>query len=172
MSVTTRPNTESPRNSRRSFVGSRPCSNAYERCVSAACRSNESTNATSIARSRASSGISEAAVLTPLLDLDRPSAGVVTAIAADDVRELGLMALRAIGVCRCLRLPVRGPFVAPGLALLLLGNGHGFLSFRSAPADGARRRAPTSADPPLDGRGGIRRGCGPPRTRDTGHGSP
>ncbi len=36
MSVTTSPSTESPRNSRRSFVISVPCSNAYERCVSAA----------------------------------------------------------------------------------------------------------------------------------------
>ena len=39
MSVTTSPSTESPRNSSRSFVTGSPCSNAKERCVSAARRS-------------------------------------------------------------------------------------------------------------------------------------
>src|SRR5712691_9150144 len=124
MSVTTRPSTESPRNSIRSFVTVVPCSNAYDRCVSAASRSAASRNDTSRARSSDSSGTSTAE-LTRLFDLDRLAAGVVTAVAAHAMRELGLVALGALGVGGRLAFPVRGPPVASRLALLLLGNGHG-----------------------------------------------
>src|SRR5437870_8863681 len=107
MSVTTRPSTESPRNSRRSFVCPRPRSNANERWVMAAWRSDGSVNETPRARSRDSSGVGGATALTPSLDFDRLTAGVVAAVAADDVGELGLMTLRALCVGGRLRLPVR-----------------------------------------------------------------
>ena len=98
MSVTMRPSTESPRNSSRSFVISVPCSNAYDRCVSAAWRMSGSVNGTPRARSKASSDASTGAELTKLLDLDGLPAGVVAAVAAHPVGELGLVTLRALRV--------------------------------------------------------------------------
>src|SRR5919108_1797159 len=126
MSVTTRPRTESPRNSSRSFVVSRPCSNANERCVNAVSRSSAFRKRIPSARSnaRGSERDDASAVLTPSLDLDDLPARVEAAVAADPVRELRLVALRALGVRGWLRLPVRRPLVTSRLALLLLGNRH------------------------------------------------
>ena len=87
MSVTTSPSTESPRNSRRSFVTSSPCSNANERCVSAASRSPASRNATPSARSSASIEAGSRSIRTRLLDLDGLTAGVVPAVPAHAVRH-------------------------------------------------------------------------------------
>src|SRR3954469_13609067 len=135
MSVTIRPSTESPRNSRRSFVTSSPCSNANDRWVRAASRRPGSRKATPRAPSRgpagtASGGPTGSAAGDPpwLLGLDRLAAGVVAAVRADAVRLLRLLALRAGAVCAGRRLPCRPPLGGAGLALLLLGDCHrGFL---------------------------------------------
>ena len=124
MSVTTRPSTESPRNSSRSFVTSVACSNAYERCVSAASRSAGVVERHAERPVQDSSDTSTGSELTPLLDLDGLPAGVVPAVAAHPVRKLGLMTLRALRVRRGLGLPVRCAFRTAGLALLLLRDGH------------------------------------------------
>src|SRR5436190_721915 len=123
-SVTTRPSTESPRNSSRSFVIVRSCSNANERWVTDASRSSGSRNETPSARSSASSRCSTGASLTRLLDLDRLTSCVVPAICADAVRELRLLALRACVVRRRFALPGCAALRGPRLALLLLGDGH------------------------------------------------
>ena len=82
-----------------------PARTRYERCVSAASRSAASWNVTPRARrgSPAASSPRPRSTRRParprgLLDLDRLPAGVVAAVAADAVRELGLLALRALGV--------------------------------------------------------------------------
>src|SRR3954449_11575242 len=121
MSVTIRPSTESPRNSRRSFVTSSPCSNANDRWVRAASRRPGSRKATPRAPSRAPTGTASGDP-TWLLDLDRLAAGVVAAVRADAVRLLRLLALRAGAVCAGRRLPCRPPLGGAGLALLLLGD--------------------------------------------------
>src|SRR5919201_3687813 len=123
-SVTTRPRTESPRNSRRSLVMPNPFSNAYDRWVSAASRSSASANSTPSARSRTPRDDGPRTSATRLLDLDSLTPRVVPAVPADPVRKLGLMAVRTLRVGRCLALPVRGSFCASRLALLLLGYGH------------------------------------------------
>src|SRR5262245_42542896 len=123
MSVTITPSTASPRNSSRSFVAVRPFSNANDRCVRASSRSDGSRNETPSARSSASPGLSTGVTTTPLLDVDRLPAGVVAAVRADPVRELGLPALRTGAVRGGRRLPVRRAFTGARLALLLLGDG-------------------------------------------------
>src|SRR4051794_30733774 len=123
MSVTIKPSTESPRNSKRSFVTSRPCSNANDRCVSAASRRRGSRKATPSAASSAPTGTASGDP-TWLVDLDRLAAGVVAAVAAHPVRLLRLLALRARAVGARRRLPRRATLGGTGLALLLLGNGH------------------------------------------------
>src|SRR4051795_7434816 len=148
MSVTIRPSTESPRNSRRSFVTSRACSNANDRWVSAASRRPRSQKATPSAPSSANARWVSAASRRPgsrkatpsaassappgtasgdptwLLDLDRLSAGVVAAVGADAVRPRGLLALRTGAVGARRRLPRRTALRGAGLALLLLGDSH------------------------------------------------
>src|SRR6478672_2451736 len=127
MSVTMSPSTESPRNSRRSFVTSRPCSNANERWVSAASRSAGVPKATPSAASSAPTGTASGDP-TWLLDLDGLAAGVVAAVPAHAVGLLRLLALRARAVRGRLGLPGRAALRGPGLALLLLGHCHrGFL---------------------------------------------
>src|SRR3954447_4855294 len=123
MSVTIRPSTESPRNSRRSFVTSRACSNANDRWVSAASRRPGSRKATPSAASSAPPGTASGDP-TWLLDLDRLAAGVVAAVGAHMVRLLGLLALRTRAVRARRRLPRRATLGGAGLALLLLGDGH------------------------------------------------
>src|SRR5262245_2600237 len=123
MSVTISPSTESPRNSRRSFVTSRPCSNANDRWVSAASRSSGVRKATPRAPSRAPTATASGDP-TWLLDLDRLAAGVVAAVGADAVRLLGLLALWARAVRAGRRLPRRATLGGAGLALLLLGDSH------------------------------------------------
>src|SRR6476646_6663389 len=131
MSVTISPSTESPRNSRRSFVTSRPCSNANERCVSAPSRSAGVPQATPSAASSAPTGTASGDP-TWLLDLDRLAAGVVAAVAAHAVRLLRLLALRAGAIRGRLGLPRRAALGGAGLALLLLGDCHrGFLLERA-----------------------------------------
>src|SRR5262249_11607458 len=121
MSVTIRPSTESPRNSSRSFVTSSPCSNANERCVSAASRSAGVPKATPSATSSAPTGTAWGDP-TWLLDLDRLAAGVVAAVAAHAVWLLRLLALRTRAVGGRLGLPRRAALGGAGLALLLLGD--------------------------------------------------
>src|SRR5688572_28376784 len=129
MSVTTRPRTESPRNSSRSLVVSRPCSNAYERCVSAVTLRPSSTKRMPKAASRASGpGCDDVSVwVTPSLDLDGLPARVVPAVRAHAVGKLRLMTLWALRVRGLFRFPVRGALVTPRLALLLLGDCHLFI---------------------------------------------
>src|SRR5262245_41731531 len=127
MSVTISPSTESPRNSKRSFVTSRPCSNANERWVSAASRSAGVPKATPSAASSAPTGTASGDP-TWLLDLDRLAAGVIPAVAAHAVGLLRLLALWARAVRGRLGLPRRATLGGAGLALLLLGDCHrGFL---------------------------------------------
>src|SRR5439155_20858729 len=128
-SVTTRPSTESPRNSSRSFVIVRSCSNANDRWVREASRSSGSWKEPPSARSSASSRWSTDASLTLLLDLDRLEAGVVPAVPADAVRKLRLFALRACAVRRRFAFPGRTTLRGPRLALLLLRDGHRVGSF-------------------------------------------
>src|SRR6188472_3406747 len=116
MSVTIRPSTESPRNSRRLFVTSRPCSNANERCVSAASRRRGSAKATPRAASSAPIGTASGDP-TWLLDLDRLAAGVVAAITAHAVGHLRLFALRTRAVRAPRGLPGRAALGGAGLAL-------------------------------------------------------
>src|SRR6185312_16106431 len=127
MSVTISPRTESPRNSRRSLVTSSACSNAKDRCVSAASRRPGSRKATPSAVSSAPTGTASGDP-TWLLDLDRLAAGVVAAVGAHAVGLLRLFALRARAVRGRLGLPCRTALRGAGLALLLLGDCHrGFL---------------------------------------------
>src|SRR5439155_12308227 len=128
-SVTTRPSTESPRNSSRSFVIVRSCSNANDRWVREASRNSGSRKETPSARSIASSRWSLDASLTRLLDLDRLAAGVVPAVPADAMRKLRLFALRACAVRRRFALPGRTTLRGSRLALLLLRDGHRAGSF-------------------------------------------
>src|SRR4051794_1233010 len=120
MSVTISPSTESPRNSRRSFVTSSACSNANERWVSAASRRPGSRKATPSAASSAPTGTASGDP-TWLLDLDRLAAGVIAAVRAHAVRLFRLLALRARTVCGRRGLPCRPALGGAGLALLLLG---------------------------------------------------
>src|SRR4029079_8706341 len=119
MSVTISPRTESLRNSRRSLVTSSACSNAKDRCVSAASRRPGSRKATPSAVSSAPTGTASGDP-TWLLDLDRLAAGVVAAVGAHAVGLLRLLALRARAVRGRLGLPCRTALRGAGLALLLL----------------------------------------------------
>src|SRR5690349_2228259 len=123
MSVTIRPSTESPRNSKRSFVTSSPCSNANDRCVSAASRRPGSRKATPSAASSAPTGTASGDP-TWLLDLDRLASGVVAAVPADAMRLLRLLALWTGAVRGRRGLPRRAALGGAGLALLLLGDCH------------------------------------------------
>src|SRR3954447_12663030 len=166
MSVTIRPSTESPRNSRRSFVTSRPCSNANDRCVNAASRSPGSRNTTPSATSSAPTWTASGD-RTWLLDLDRLAARVVTAVRTHAVRLVRLLALRAGAVRARRRLPRRAALGGASLALLLLRDSHrryllggGIRSGRrSWGARATGGRAPRSADRSPRGPG-ARRGCG------------
>src|ERR1041384_6947775 len=122
------PRTASPRNSRRSLVGSPPRSYAYERCVSASPSKSLFRNRTP---TRCSSGVARprrrpSTFLIPSLDGHRLTAGVRAAVWTGPVRQLGLLTLGALGVRRHstavspLRLaaPGRGPRLLP------LRNGH------------------------------------------------
>src|ERR671931_520640 len=118
MSVTTRPRTASPRNSSRSFVTSWSCSNAKERCVSAAVRIWGSWNVTPRASSSADRSEPPARRrLTSALDLHGSATRVVAAVRAHAVRDLRLMALRALRVRGGLGLPVR-PALGPAAVTL------------------------------------------------------
>src|SRR4051795_752959 len=123
MSVTISPSTESPRNSNRSLVTSRACSNANERWVTAASRRPGSRKATPSAASSAPTGTASGDP-TWLLDLDRLAARVVSAVGADAVRPRGLLTLRTGAVGARRRLPRRTALGGARLALLLLGDSH------------------------------------------------
>src|SRR5213592_544666 len=101
VSVTTRPSTESPRNSSRSLVGRPPFSYAYERWVSARTRRADS----SLYPSRPSRSVwdealsvlfdSDIAPLTSRSDLEDLALVVSAASRARDVLQLGLVAALA-----------------------------------------------------------------------------
>src|ERR671930_349205 len=125
MSVTTRPRTASPRNSSRSFVTSWSCSNAKERCVSAAVRIWGSWNVTPRASSSADGCEPPTRCgLTSALDLHGSATRVVAAVRAHAVRDLRLMALRALCVCGRLGLPVRPALGPAAVALSTLRYRH------------------------------------------------
>src|SRR5262245_53916269 len=127
MSVTTTPSTASPRNSSRSLLTGRSCSNACDRWVRASWRNEPSRNRTPRMRSSAFELSGVFASVTLLLDLDRLTAGVVAAVRAHPVRQLGLVALRALRVRRRLRLPVGLALGAAGVALASFRYRHRFL---------------------------------------------
>src|SRR5688572_21997010 len=99
--------------------------------MSAASRRFRSPNRRPSARSRVSAGAlalrplpSSRSALTRipglLFDLDRLPTRVVPAVRTHAMRELGLVALRALRVRGGLRLPIRRTLAAARLALLLL----------------------------------------------------
>src|ERR671919_370088 len=75
-----------------------------------------------------------------LLGLDGLATGVITAVGAYPVRELGLATLRARRIGRCLRSPVCSPHPHLAAALPPLGYCHRFLSFSSRRHRHHRRR--------------------------------
>src|SRR5947199_169162 len=98
MSVTIRPSTESPRNSRRSFVTSRACSNANDRWVSAASRRPGSRKATPSAASSAPPGTASGDP-TWLLDLGRVVARALAEVAVAAARRAQALAIGAAQRC-------------------------------------------------------------------------
>src|SRR3954469_15472698 len=152
VSVTTRPSTESPRNSSRSLVGRPPCSYAYERWVSARTRRADS----SLYPSRPSNSVWDEAVLSagafpltrdafflgvdtvPLTgrsDLEDLALVVGAASRARDVLQLGLVAALARNQGGDRSLPLRPAVARVAARHLPLRNSHGYFScFSSTPA--------------------------------------
>src|SRR5689334_21043019 len=155
VSVTTRPSTESPRNSRRSLVGRPPFSYAYERWVSARTRMADS----SLYPSRPSRSVWDEAVLSdfflavgsalassaflavdtvPLTsrsDLEDLALVVGAARRARDVLLLGLVAALARNQGGDRSLPLRPAVARVAARHLPLRNSHGYFScFSSTPA--------------------------------------
>src|SRR5690349_5129358 len=143
VSVTTRPSTESPRNSRRSFVGRPPFSYAYERWVSARTRRAGSSEYPSRpSRSVWDEALSAAACFGDLAsdmepvtcrsDLEDLAAVVGAAARARDVLQLRLVAALARHQGRNRGLPLRTAVARVAARHLPLRNSHGYFSWFSS----------------------------------------
>src|SRR4051812_48483692 len=141
-SVTTSPSTESPRNSRRSLVGSPPFSYANERWVSASPSSPSDSSMPRASRSQAAdrsacavppgaSGSTPSTVLSGVgSDREDLTAGVLAAVRARHVRglELAAGAVRARRQRRGRGLPHRAAHAGVGAGRLPLRDSHGQFS--------------------------------------------
>ncbi len=147
VSVTTRPSTESPRNSRRSLVGRPPFSYAYERWVSARTRRADSSRYPSrpsrsvwdeaaLLLSACFSALdsSDIAPLTSRSDLEDLALVVGAAARARNVLELRLLATLTRNQGGDRSLPLRPAVARVAARHLPLRNSHGYFScFSAAP---------------------------------------
>src|SRR3954454_15368392 len=159
VSVTTRPSTESPRNSSRSLVGRPPFSYAYERWVSARTRRADS----SLYPSRPSNSVWDEAWLSPAFffgvdtvpltsrsDLEDLALVVGATSRARDVLQLGLVAALARNQGGDRSLPLRPAVARVAARHLPLRNSHGYFScFSSTPGSAPliSSFSPSSSEP-------------------------